>query len=315
MPQEFIVNAREIKALLERTEPGNLTTYAGTDGRPRVTARWLTEEGMQVGDDLPLEVPEPTTVEAFAPSGRIERVAVEPSLSFEAAPAPEAAVLELRSGTYSVELNRASVEVEKWQDPPAKLFPPGGGAFEFPVFAERFDDEAKFLSLVRDLYEWISRFPPFNKSPIKDRFALRAYYWATDPVRGRFGTPDTGHNYDCKRDRERTWAWPVDHINPQARAALKHLMFKGRYGFVLIDSDLRGGAGGNSDHGYPAWSSRSGCDGEEWYAVALHEIGHSFDLDDEYEGGLNTTCLMGGTQNRMFCASCGDKITATILQH
>jgi hypothetical protein len=60
-------------------------------------------------------------------------------------------------------------------------------------------------------------------------------------------------------------------------------MLGGKYGLVLINSGVRGGAGGMAKEGYPAWASITACPGETWQAVALHEIGHALGLADEYQ--------------------------------
>ena len=49
---------------------------------------------------------------------------------------------------------------------------------------------------------------------------------------------------------------------------------------VLINRNIRGGAGGSKDR--PAWVTTTSGPNESWQAVALHELGHSFGLADEY---------------------------------
>jgi hypothetical protein len=49
---------------------------------------------------------------------------------------------------------------------------------------------------------------------------------------------------------------------------------------VLVDLPRRGGAGGGQ--GRPAWVTITSGANETWEAVALHELGHSFGLADEY---------------------------------
>ena len=55
----------------------------------------------------------------------------------------------------------------------------------------------------------------------------------------------------------------------------------GRLTIVLVNLGIRGGAGGTQDR--PAWVTTTSGPNEVWQAVALHELGHSFGLADEYD--------------------------------
>lgn len=254
------------------------STFA-TAGPPRIKAQWLSAtKRKKLGQSFALDLPAPAMAEAFAVDGTIRHVEVDPVLQFDDQPPAGAAYLKLDIAGKTEILERFLLAGSSLPKPETKLFPEVGGTFIFPIFAERFTDRDYFFNLVEQLYEWIVSVPPFNRDDVKQAFALHAHYWATDPVRGQFQTED--FDFHCVRDRGTTKAWPVR--NDLAVPALRPLMREGKYGLVLIDSDVRGGAGGIAEHACPAWASRSSCAGETWFSVVLHEIGHSLELADEY---------------------------------
>lgn len=275
--ERFVINSDFVRAGMARSA-ATRSTFA-TAGPPRIKAQWLSAtKRKKLGQPFALDLPAQAMAEAFAVDGTIEHVEVDPVLQFEHQPPANAAYLKLEVAGQREILERSMLAGATLPKPEKKLFPEAGGTFVFPIFAERFTNRDYFFSLVGQLYDWIIKVPPFNRDDVKRVFALHAHYWPTDPVRGQFQTQD--FDFDCVRDRKTTKAWPVR--NDLAVPALRPLMLDRKYGLVLIDSEVRGGAGGMAEHNCPAWASRAFCDGETWFAVALHEIGHSLDLADEY---------------------------------
>jgi IgA Peptidase M64 len=253
----------------------------GASERPRAyTGRWVAEGGeRELGEPFVIEVPA-ATAEAFGPAGAIAHVELEPDLAFSVEPPGDAAELRISDGAAL--LAQVPIAAAKAPLPMPAVRPirfgPAGARFVYPVFAERFGTEESFRSAVAALYDWIVGVAPFNEPGVRAAFAIDGYFWPTVAPSGHFRTPDVP--YDCKH--------PPDHAvtflgnNDVARSRIGHLLLDGKFGLVLINSRVRGGAGGMPDSHYPAWGSITACPGEVWQAVVLHEIGHSLGLADEY---------------------------------
>lgn len=245
------------------------------------SGQWVDASGEPVGEPFPIAEPEAAPVEAFLSDG-----AIGVDYTYPAVPLPDApdgsARLSVRAAgdeLMLVESDALALRAAALPAVPPRIFGRAQARFRFPIFSERFTDRARFEGFVQSLWDWIPTIPPFHEPAVRDNFALAAFFWpAADPVRGHFGTPDI--DYDCVRDRGTTKIFLGN--NNRARDALRRFMLQERFGLVLIDSRIRGGAGGMADHRFPAWSSVTDCPGEDWRAIALHEIAHGLGLADEY---------------------------------
>lgn len=288
------INARILRDLRSadrrerRRSGGALWASAHRVETNRVTAQWLAgDKSSKLGRRFTLTMPEPGRVEAFLPDGRIRQVRVHPPLDIDRTIPDGARYLRLTVGQASRDIKLATLAapaVAASLISESRRFGPATATFVFPVFAECFPESGSFFGHVRNLYDWIvgdsgnPGIPPFNRADIKARFGLAAHFWPSQVNVGRFGTRVP--RYDCQNHGNNAVALVPN--NHAARAALKPLMLRETYGLVLINSGYRGGAGGMAQYGYPAWATTAACPGEDWRAIALHEIAHGLGLGDEY---------------------------------
>lgn len=237
-----------------------------------ITGQWRDSTGAPLADPFPVIAAPSARVEYAGADGAFSSTAVAPALSFAAEMPEAAAAIEIRAEGMAAR----EVPVDALSAPSPPLLAPSvhrvgnpTAGLVIPVFAERFTDENRFLGFVLQLHGWILDQPPFDESAIGDALALDAHYWLSDPEHGLFDTGDERNDHERLFYGDRLLArrllapWTGDHVS-----------------LILIDSTLRGGAGGQS--GYSAWTSVSAKPGERWEAVCLHEVGHGLGLADEY---------------------------------
>jgi len=141
-----------------------------------------------------------------------------------------------------------------------------GGAWKILLFSEFFTDPLRFFQAADDLFDFMTGMAPFDRPEIAREIHFEALFWPS-PADGLFRTRVNGrlvHGDNALVERYR-----------RASGARGDMMV------VLVDSAVRGGAGGTRD--IPAWVTITSSAFEHWEAVALHELGHSFGLADEYD--------------------------------
>ena len=243
--------------------------------------QWIGGDGeTEVGESFTIEVAPPAVVEAFWPGGAIEHVEAEAGLEFAAQPPEGARELRICVGGRRLAQLALDEAMAPAAMPPVRpiRFGPAGASFVYPVFAERFEAEQPFNDAVQSLYDWIIGVPPFDRPDVRAGFGIDAYYWRSPGPEGHFRTRDIV--YDCANPPANAVTFLGD--NGLARRQIGDLLLDGRHGLVLINSRVRGGAGGMPEHRCPAWASITSCPRESWQAVALHEIAHGLGLADEY---------------------------------
>lgn len=244
-----------------------------------IVTRWIDEAGEVIGTERPFQ-PQTAHIEGFRTDGTIDMLQrlVAPALG----PLPAGGhLLEFRSRSgllASVERAELEIPLGPMPDVAPKCWPEHAtGDLFFPVFSERFVDQDRFYQHVDALNELLRRIAPFNDPEIGNRLQVRGYYWPSPTQNlGWFQSPDIP--FECGSSGTSLFYGNRD----LAKARLKHLMYKQKYGLVLVDSPYRGGAGGQDEYSYPAWSTVTSCPGEDWRAIAIHEVGHAFGLGDEY---------------------------------
>lgn len=130
-----------------------------------------------------------------------------------------------------------------------------------------FGDQDRFFDACDQLFSFITDEAPFTEAGVQSRFGMTGLFWRSG-AGGLFNTAETVVRRILGDGR-------------LVRNFVKKARVRGHKVLVLIDSPKRGGAGGVGKE--PAWSTITGAQGEEWQAVALHELGHSLGLADEYE--------------------------------
>lgn len=240
---------------------------------PPMIGRWQTAEGLDVGDPVALSPPGTAYPEFPDIYGRMARAEASELASFVCDPEPSAAFLALLSpGRAPVRIAREALFAapSSLPRPTSRLVGPAGARFEMPVFAERFDQWNDFIGHVEGLRAWVLTQPPFDQVSIGSRLAFNAMFWPSDTTSGLFKTDD-GQNQGGR-------LFYGDRI--LAKQLLDPWIGGSKVSLILINSTLRGGAGGVP--GYSAWTSITAAPGERWEAVCLHEVGHGLGLADEY---------------------------------
>src|SRR4029453_11255519 len=132
--------------------------------------------------------------------------------------------------------------------------------------SERFADQDTFFGAVSQLHSWVMAQARFDDHAVGARLAFDAHLSPSDPQHGMFGTDDSRNQGGrlFYGDRE------------LARRLLAPWTGGRSVSLILIDSQLRGGAGGQP--GYSAWTSISAKPGERGGAVCLHEVGPGLGL-------------------------------------
>lgn len=295
---EFLITSEHLHS---GAQPDLTTSPGGAAPAPRrgehmLTGRWLGDDGQtELGEEFEIPAPDAARVEAFAQSGVIEHVEIETGLAFSAEPPADARdVRVFDGGRLLAQFALAAVQAP----PPMPLveperFGPEAASFVYPVFSERFATQQSFREAVQSLYDWIIGVPPFNRQPVRARFAIDAYFWPANHPHGHFNTRDI--MYNCAQPPANAVVFMGD--NGIARARLRTLLLDGRHGLILINSSVRGGAGGMPSHGCPAWASITSCPGESWQAVALHEVAHGLGLADEYQDAGRASEASAGEPN------------------
>lgn len=274
---EFLIPRDHLRSL---SRSGGLEALGSHEDRPELTGCWLAEDGRtKLGEPFRIDA-SAAKAEAFKPSGQIKHIDIVSGIAF--AGEPDAGAGHLRLSDNRGPLLDLPLHVlrapGRLQEVTPTQFGPEDARFVYPVFSERFAVEQDFLTAVDSLYHWILGVPPFDEPDVQRAFRIDAYFWSTLAERGHFDTKDI--DYDCADPPTSAAIFAGDNV--RAKSLLEGLLLRDRYGLVLINSSVRGGAGGVAEYGYPAWVSITACPTEHWQAVALHEIGHSLDLADEY---------------------------------
>jgi hypothetical protein len=271
----FTLDGKRAANLNKRVRQHHTKSMVELDGaKPPLTGRWrMAPDGPMIGTEFVLEQRDQTTLEYPGEDGLYRGAQVSPALSFSAEAPPKAAILEIAidgGETVQIPAARLSGHAKRLPRPSTHRVGEANASLVIPVFSERFTDEQPFLDAVSQLLGWIETQRPFNEENLRGKLGFDAHFWSSDPVSGLFETDDSQNHHqqefygNLALARELLSPWIGDGVS-----------------LILINSSLRGGAGGQPN-GYSAWASIAAAPGEHWEAIGLHEVGHAFGLADEY---------------------------------
>jgi hypothetical protein len=155
----------------------------------------------------------------------------------------------------------------------------GGDQWKLRIIGDRFQagQDDLFLRYCREFADNLSQQGPFAHDHLRARIQIDACFTPTS-AEGMF---------KCEKESERR-------IYGQSNLVEKYLRLhdlerrRNDLVLVLMNFDERGGAGERGNDNI-AWTTPVDVLSptreiiEHWYDVGLHELGHAFDLDDEYE--------------------------------
>lgn len=230
--------------------------------------------GKRTGTPVAAARPQPVHVEVPGGAGGFDWKKVSPPVSLAVDNVADHAtgVHAFAGATLLAAMPLAAAAPAKPGPPAARKSYNPGGRWQLLVVSEAFATPAAFFAATDQLNTFILGSPPFDDAAVKPHFAMEALFWPSGPA-GLFNTKVDGRL--------------VFGDNALVNSFVKKSGSSGKLVVVLVNKPIRGGAGGAKDR--PAWVTITSEPTETWEAVALHELGHSFGLADEYDNASQTT--------------------------
>jgi hypothetical protein len=259
-----------------RLAPEPLAAAAAASGSApaRLTLEFLDAAGEPTGRRVRPVVPAPVVVEVPSGTAGFDRQSIVPPVSVAAAGiADEAVTVRARAGGVLLAEMPLSAAAARAPHPPAdrRVFNPAG-KWKLLLVAEEFADAPTFFAACAALDSFIRSQPPFFDPALSARFQIEALFWPSPPG-GLFNTHSDGRR--------------ILGDNKLVNKFVKAAKTKGNLTIVLVNRPVRGGSGGAKDR--PAWVSITSAPNERWESSAMHELGHSFGLADEYDDSTQPT--------------------------
>jgi IgA Peptidase M64 len=256
----------------------------GFQSRDKALVRAVYANGSAAGPQVAVEVPaaKPVETHGHGASPKITASPATASVTLEAGVGATHAQI-LFKGKYSF-VPLPTGKFSAWPVPELRTVHSGSDPqWKLVVIAELFrpGTQEKFFQHCRDLAAHLLDSPPFNHAEVAKRIQVDGYFVASPPE-GLFAS--------TKETERRIYG---DFKLVQQFIAARGIKLRNNdMVLVLMNLPWRGGAGERDDENI-AWATPVSLyygEGtqqvlqEDWRDVALHEIGHAFELDDEYEG-------------------------------
>jgi hypothetical protein len=254
--------------------PSVLASFAAEDdaGGAELRLQFVDAAERPVGKPRTLPMPRLLAVEVPGGGGFDWHEAMPPaSLAAGRIPAAAARVRAMAGARVLASLTLESAAMPAPGPPVSRRVFNPAGRWKLVLVSELFAAEKDFFDAAAALDGFIRGQPPFNEPATGARLQIEALFWPS-PAGGLFNTAVDGRL--------------VFGDNKLVKRYLKKARAKGELAFVLVNLGVRGGAGGTTDR--PAWVTTTSDPTELWQAVALHELGHSFGLADEYDDSSQT---------------------------
>jgi hypothetical protein len=260
----------------------------GDSATQRQLGAWLDGAGKRIGATFAIPAPEAVVRETCDGNGNFVYVRIERSVRLEVDQPEGASTLTLLDFHQNELARMPAGLLTKIQSPIApkrQTILKGADPPRFFIVGDRYkaEDIQQFWSDATSLVTyWREKFAIFTEQRVADAFSCEALFWPADPIAGNFGTADTSD-----AEKSRVLEGNEQNLIGYLEAA-DVAVDQGPFVLVLINSPiLRAGAGGLASRQAGTWraawmTTHAGAN-EDWRAVALHELGHSFGLMDEYE--------------------------------
>ncbi|TMJ20112.1 MAG: hypothetical protein E6G92_10260 [Alphaproteobacteria bacterium] len=253
--------------------PGAAFALAGPSEDGAVRLQFVDSAERPIGKARLLARPEAVAVEVPGGAGGMDWHQSHPPLSLPVSRIPAAAAaVHAFSGPQLVAAMALGSALMPAPSAPVsrRIFNPAG-RWKLTLVSDLFAVEKDFFDAAEALDTFIRGQPPFDEAATGARLQIEALFWPSPPG-GLFNTKVDGRL--------------VTGDNALVGRYLKKAKAKGKLTVVLVNLATRGGAGGTSER--PAWVTITSEPTEVWQAVALHELGHSFGLADEYDDSSQT---------------------------
>lgn len=256
-----------------------------------LVANWVDQQGASLGAAFEIDPPKAELRETTDGAGNfIIQPSARPVTLHGDAPQGAKALLLRRGERRLARFDLSSLyAVATAREPDERHFVPDGSPqTKIWVVSECFADAqaGEFFAQVASLREyWLEHFLPFQNPQVAARLTFEGLFWASNQRGGNFATSfPTNTNDRIVKGNDDLLA---DFLR-EAGVPLNSRPFV----LVLINSSsVRGGAGGNVFHNQfawqAAWVTNHSNVAEDWRSIALHELGHSFGLMDEYEASYS----------------------------